>query len=186
MRASWSSSESRRRPERVRWGPSLPSCSLGGTQEHRLCHRAERGRGMQASASTVERRRLPWARFAVVLLLVVLDLTTKSALFGWLDSSPPPEELVRDQHGHLRYPLLGDWLALMASENPGAAFGRFGDWPRALVLGRVAAVVFLLVALWRAKRAHPLLLSGMVLVLAGAVGNLYDNLFREPPPGRPF
>jgi len=133
-----------------------------------------------------ERRRLPWARFAVVLLLVALDLWSKHVLFGWLDSSPQPEELVRDRHNHARYPIAGEWLALMASENPGAAFGRFGEWPRTLVFGRIGAVLFLLVALWRAKRSHPLLLTGIVLVLAGAMGNLYDNLFREAPPGRPF
>jgi lipoprotein signal peptidase len=132
-----------------------------------------------------ERRRLPWLRFAAVAAVVALDLWSKQAVFAWLPPPPPPD-LVRDAHGHARLPLLGEWLALMTSENPGAAFGRFGGWPRTLVLGRIGAVLFLLVALWRAKRAHPLLLVGIVLVLAGAVGNLYDNLFREAPEGRPF
>ena len=132
-----------------------------------------------------ERRRLPWLRFAAVAVFVVLDLWSKQAVFAWLPGPPPPE-LVRDAHGHSRLPILGDWLALMTSENPGAAFGRFGAWPRTLVLGRIGAVLFLLVALWRARRSHPLLLTGIVLVLAGAIGNLYDNLFRAAPPGRPF
>ena len=129
--------------------------------------------------------RLPWVRFAVVAVLVALDLWTKQAVFDWLDSGEL-DSLVRDSHGHDRYPLVGGWLALMTSENPGAAFGRFGDFPRVLVIGRIVAVLVLIVALYRTRRENWHVLTGVVLVLAGATGNLYDNLVRTPPEGRPF
>ena len=47
--------------------------------------------------------------------------------------------------------------------------------------GRAASV-----ALWRTRRENTLVLSGVALVLAGAAGNLYDNLFREGREGLPF
>ena len=134
-------------------------------------------------------RRLPWLRFAVVAVLIGLDLWSKAAVFAWLGDDP--EGVVRDGHGHERYQLAGDWFTLMLSWNPGAAFGRFGGWPRVLVGGRVVAVIALVVALWRTRREHTLLLWGVVLVLAGAAGNLYDNLFLARPDtgayaGHPF
>lgn len=141
---------------------------------------------MPRTPATLERR-IPWVRFAVVAGLVALDLWTKQAVFDWIGpGSDGRRELAQDSCGHLRYPLVGDWLALMTTENPGMAFGQFGNWPRVLVYGRIAAVVFLAVALWRSRRAHRLILGGLVLVLAGAIGNLWDNLFRVRVEGRPF
>jgi signal peptidase II len=131
--------------------------------------------------------RIPWVRFAIVLGLVALDLWSKQAVFDWIGPGTAARAgLPRDDCGHARYEILGEWLALMTTENPGMAFGRFGDWPRMLVYGRVAAVIFLAVALWRSRAFHRLIVGGLVLVLAGAVGNLWDNLFREPVEGRPF
>lgn len=135
-------------------------------------------------------RPLPWLRFVVVAALIGLDLWTKAAVFAWLEGDPVGV-VERDHCGHWRYPLAGEWLAFMVHENPGAAFGRFGDWPRTLVFGRVVAVIVLAIALWRTKREHTLLLWGVVLVAAGAAGNLYDNLFLSPPEtgpnaGHPF
>ena len=118
-------------------------------------------------------------------LLVGLDLWSKQAVFGWLGGDDPPVTQ-RDGHGHERYVLVDNWLALMLSENHGAAFGKFGEYPHVLVGGRVVAVVVLLIALWRIRRGSFLTLWGVVLVLAGAAGNLYDNLMRARDPGRPF
>jgi len=130
---------------------------------------------------------LPWIRFGIVLALIAIDLWSKQAVFAWIGPGAEARaDLERHNCGHPRYPILGDWFALMTTENPGMAFGRFGDWPRVLVFGRIAAVLFLIVALWRASRSHRLIVAGLVCVLAGAVGNLYDNLFREPVEGRPF
>jgi len=50
------------------------------------------------------RNRLRLACLLAVALLVLLDQWSKSAVFAWLASS---DRLVRDVHGHERYPLVG-------------------------------------------------------------------------------
>ncbi len=130
---------------------------------------------------------LPWVRFLVVLLLVGADQWTKFAVFDFMEVSPPPADVIRDHHGHLRYPIFGDWFGFMLSYNPGAAFGRLADWPHALVIGRGLAVTALCVLVFRAVRKEPVVLSAMVLVLSGAVGNLLDNLwFGGVEAGHPY
>lgn len=109
----------------------------------------------------------------VVLVLVALDQWSKFAIFAWL---PEAAGLVRDSHGHLRYPLVGSWLTLMESYNRGAAFGRFGDFPHLLVGGRVIAVFVLAWMLFSPRRLGGWVRAALILVLAGAIGNLLDNL----------
>ena len=128
------------------------------------------------------------AGFALVLLLVVLDQLTKGAVFAWLE--PRPAGLSTDVHGHLRYVLAGSWFAFMTQCNPGAAFGQFGEFPEVLVAGRILAVGVLTWFLLRADPRHRTAFVAMVLVLAGAMGNLLDNLWSGCLPlgegGRPF
>jgi signal peptidase II len=121
----------------------------------------------------------------IVAILVALDLWSKSAVFAWL--LPQPPEMVPDAHGHLRYPILGEWFTFYLSWNPGMAWGVTVLPPWLLVGGRVAAVCFLAWLLARVPRAKRVLVTALVLILAGAVGNLYDNLFLEPrTPGATF
>ena len=117
-------------------------------------------------------------RFVVVSGLVVADLWSKSAVFGWLGQRP--EGMLRDSHGHLRQELVGEWLAFMLSYNPGMAWGFDGLPPWLLVGGRGVAVVFLGWLIARASPARPVLSLSLLLILAGAIGNLHDNLFLEP------
>ncbi len=126
-------------------------------------------------------RRLPWIRLSIVGLLVALDLWSKSAVFAWIEGSP--ELLTLDAHRHPRYPVAGEWLTVMLSENRGAAWGALSDYPRLLVIGRVVAVSILGWMLVRADKKP--LVWALVLVLAGALGNLYDNLF-QPSEGHAF
>ncbi len=132
----------------------------------------------------------PWwrrlaPRLAVVALLLALDLWSKSAVFAWL--LPRPPEMVPDAHGHLRYPIQGEWLAFFLSWNPGMAWGVRVLPPWLLVGGRLVAVGFLGWLLARVPRAKTALVIALVLILAGALGNLHDNLFLEPrSPGAVF
>lgn len=123
-------------------------------------------------------------RFGAAALLVAADLWSKAYVFAWMGSGP--EGLVRDAHGHLRFPLLGEWFAWMLSRNPGAAFGGFASVPRLLVGGRIVAVLFLVWLLLRTPPGRRTFGAALVLVLGGALGNLWDNLFEPRPPGRPF
>lgn len=93
--------------------------------------------------------------------------------------------MVRDLHGHLRYPILGESLTFMLSRNTGAAWGIGGSFPHILVTGRVIAVAVLACLVIQPGRTRALRVA-LVLVLAGALGNLYDNLFLQPDEGDPF
>ena len=114
----------------------------------------------------------------VVALLVALDLWSKSAVFAWL--LPEPAGMVLDRHHHLRYPIVGEWLTLFLSLNPGMAWGFDGLPSWLLVAGRVGAVCFLAFILARTPGSRRLLGWSLTLILAGALGNLHDNLFLEP------
>lgn len=129
-------------------------------------------------------RVLAW-RTAVAAALVALDLWSKAAVFAWL-SPAPKGVLVVDRHGHPRYPLIDDWLAFYLITNPGMAWGFDKLPPWLLVGGRCVAVLFLLWLIATTAATRRVLGWSLTLILAGAVGNLYDNLFLEPPPGGSF
>jgi signal peptidase II len=127
--------------------------------------------------------------FTIVAALVALDLWSKSAVFAWFEDPAASADFVRTAHGHLRFPLVGDWLAFMENLNYGAAFGQGHQWPWVLVIGRAIAVVLLSILVVRVERGQWLYLTSLVLILSGALGNLYDNLFYEPrlqDPTKPF
>jgi signal peptidase II len=126
-------------------------------------------------------------RLALVALIVIADLATKSLVFAWLEPLKQRGELTYDLHGHPRLSLAGQWLAFMLSTNPGAAFGQLESFPYLLVGGRVVAGVFLVYLLARTPAGRGIFTAALVLVLGGALGNLYDNLFLNlPHEGRPF
>ena len=138
-------------------------------------------------------------RLLVVAALVGLDLWSKSVVFAWLPDThrtgsihtsavaigpfelPGEVELVNDCHAlHRRIPLVGNWLAFYLSWNPGMAWGITALPPWVLVGGRVAAVLFLGWLLLRVPGRRWVLVTALVLILAGALGNLHDNLLLEP------
>ena len=88
-----------------------------------------------------------------VVALVILDLWSKTAVFELLEADP--YALPRDEHGHMRQPLLGNWLAFMRNENYGMAFGRGEGMPYLLVFGRIAAVLLLGWLVVKAPRSKP-------------------------------
>lgn len=116
-------------------------------------------------------------------ILVALDLWSKAVAFGFLAERYPdvPEpyrnHLVWD--GALRFELV-------AWGNPGTVWGLFPNSTIPLMVLRCVAVAGLF---WfarqtaRAARLQQLVLS---LILAGAIGNLYDNFFRADRTVRDF
>ncbi len=124
------------------------------------------------------RRRSLWC-LGIVIALVALDLWSKQAVFSLLADADTT--LVRDPHnGHDRFPLVGEWLAFMHNLNYGAAFGQLTGIPHLLVGLRVLAVVLLSVLIVRTPRGSGVYLTSLVLIVAGAAGNLYDNFFYVP------
>jgi signal peptidase II len=142
--------------------------------------------GATTNAEGAERRAFPGVRvvavrLAVALALVALDLGSKAAAFAWIERLDRAGELAVDScgSGHERQPIAGEWLTFMLSLNPGAAFGQLHSIPYLLVGGRSIAVVFLVWMLVRTPRGRPWFTGALVLVLGGALGNLYDNLLRS-------
>jgi signal peptidase II len=81
-------------------------------------------------------------------------------------------------------PVIPGVFNIVHSENPGAAFGflaESGEWRR-LVLVWVSLVILAIIGgmLWRSdpKKESAYTRYGLVLILGGALGNLYDRIFR--------
>lgn len=100
----------------------------------------------------------------VVVALVALDQATKVWAVASLSDGPVS--------------VIGETVELRLVRNPGGAFGRFQGLTPVLALGAIAITVFLVRTVRRTT--DRLLLAGLTLVLAGALGNLGDRLFRSP------
>lgn len=121
--------------------------------------------------------------FAVVIGLIALDLWSKAAVFEMLDSPDAWSKYGRTEHNVPRVFLAGDWLGFMLNLNYGAAFGQGSGSQGFLVIARIVASVVLTVLIVRTAPGQRVYLASLVLILSGALGNLYDNLFYEPHSG---
>lgn len=121
---------------------------------------ADNGSGGDRRAA---RRRLGWA-LAAVLALVALDQISKAWAVRALADGPKQ--------------VLGDFARLNLTRNPGGAFSSFQGLTPVLAVAAVGVAVFLVRAV--ARESDRVLLVGLVLVLAGALGNLLDRIFRDP------
>jgi signal peptidase II len=84
-------------------------------------------------------------------------------------------------------PVISGFFNIVHTENPGAAFGIFADSPSqwsSMLLVAVSLVVIAIIGvmLWRPRPAPvpagTLVSVGLALVLGGALGNVWDRLFR--------
>jgi signal peptidase II len=120
---------------------------------------------------------LPWPP------LVVLDLWSKAAAFGFLEDRYPRLPEVHRSHlvwdGFVRFDLV-------AWGNPGTIWGLFPDATIVLMVVRCLAVVGLFWFLRSTPRRAKLQQFVIGLLLAGALGNLYDNFVRDDRTVRDF
>jgi signal peptidase II len=107
--------------------------------------------------------RLGWA-LAGVSAIVLVDQVTKAVVVATLSDAP--------------LGIVGDTVELHVSRNSGGAFGRFQGMTMLLAVGAAIVSVVLVRALRRAT--DKVVVSGLVLVLGGALGNLVDRLARAP------
>lgn len=119
--------------------------------------------------------------WCVVLVLIVADLWSKAWAFGFL-----AEHGVRNDYGVLEYRVVDPWLRLARLENSGTVWGLFRDGTSVLIGLRCIMVFVLLYITSRVLRAERWKLLGLALVFSGAIGNLYDNLFRANRSVRDF
>ena len=103
--------------------------------------------------------------------VLVLDQATK----WWVQQQMP---------GRAPIEVLGEWLQITYTLNPGAAFSLGGSFTVLLSAIAVAvSVVIVRVASRLGSIAWAVALGG---VLGGALGNLTDRLFRSPGPFRGY
>jgi lipoprotein signal peptidase len=98
-----------------------------------------------------------------IILLVVADLALKSWAFSAVGL-------------HNTNPLSGNWLAVRCITNPGGVWGMGQEYTSVLTGVRVIAVGLMI---WLIGRQSPDNKRGLVvlaMLIAGASGNLYDNL----------
>lgn len=120
---------------------------------------------------------LPWP------VLAALDLWTKELVFDFLLAQDPTRPENRRSYlvfeGDVRFDLVS-W------GNTGTIWGLFQDGTIVLMVLRCAAVIGLLFYIRLVSRSARLLQFVLSLVLAGAVGNLYDNFTRHDRSVRDF
>lgn len=105
--------------------------------------------------------------------LVALDLWTKAAAFRYLAAEYP----MQSQHVR-RHEVWGGLVRfdLVSWSNPGTVWGIGGQMNGPLVVLRCVAVVVILYFAWRLPRRARLFQWVLGAILAGAIGNLYDNI----------
>ncbi|WP_141591707.1 MULTISPECIES: signal peptidase II [unclassified Myxococcus] len=98
-----------------------------------------------------------------------------------LDNRPPPED---GSYRVLRpYRFIEDYWHFRYVENPGAAWGIFGDMPEGVrrlffLVVSLAAMGFIFVMYRRTPSEQRLARVALALVTAGALGNFVDRLLR--------
>lgn len=83
-------------------------------------------------------------------------------------------------------PVIPEWLRIIHTENPGAAFGVLADGNpilRSLILIGVSSLVLIFVAwaLWSRASSFTSTITrvGLSFILGGALGNLYDRVVHQ-------
>jgi signal peptidase II len=81
------------------------------------------------------------------------------------------------------YPVIPKFFNIVHTENPGAAFGMLadspGEWRGFLLVGiSLAVMVAIAFMLWRAPLSRATSQWGLSLVFGGALGNVWDRMFR--------
>lgn len=119
-----------------------------------------------------------------IVPLVVLDLWSKAAVFAFLSEAQP---FMSERHRN--YPVWSAFdgtlnFALCSWRNPGTIWGLGQNLTFLLIGVRVVALGVIAWFAWRAHRKAQLFVLG--LIMAGAIGNLYDNLTQEGNAVRDF
>ena len=112
--------------------------------------------------------------FVVAFGLIVLDQITKVWVKGFSIGGWIHEGMAL----HSSVPVIGDLVRWTYVENPGMAFGiSFGDGKIFLSLFSVVAAIALAWYLYAIRKGPLVIQLGVMLLLAGATGNLVDRVF---------
>ncbi len=101
----------------------------------------------------------------IIGLLIVFDMLTKKYIYGYCDT-------VKD------IIIIKDVIRFTAVENTGAGFGILKNQTFALtIISFVCSILMIGFIFYSYPRRNKLLRSSLVLILAGAIGNLIDRMF---------
>jgi len=133
---------------------------------------------MTSTASPAGKSFPHWMAFLGVFAAgLAADLWSKSAVFAWLSRTEPTSASRAVIPGAMRFTL---------STNPGIVFGFDKMPPTVVMLASVLAVVVVVYFFATSPRKAHCTHTALAMILAGALGNLYDRLFsRVQLPGRP-
>jgi signal peptidase II len=112
------------------------------------------------------------AFLAIALAGAVADLATKSWAFSALGVDPA----LRIAPPHVPIDVIPGCLAWRASANPGIVWGLFQSVPGLFTVLAALAVPLIAGLYWRTAAPGRLYTAALGLILAGALGNLYDRL----------
>jgi len=100
----------------------------------------------------------------VSILVLALDQATKAAA-------------VQLMHRGESIPLVGDWLKLTFTENPGMAFGIMAFPREATAVFSIIVTVLVLWYLYAVRSGYTPYIVSLALILGGAAGNIIDRVF---------
>jgi len=119
---------------------------------------------------------------AVVVVLLAADLVSKALAFEHVAGEPVELNATQDPHvdvvpRHDAIIVIPKVLALKLTLNHGAVFG-IGQGARWLFIAiTVIAITAIGIVFWKTDRRARATQIALALVLAGALGNLYDRMF---------
>ena len=107
-----------------------------------------------------------------IVPLVLLDLWSKHGVFAFLEREHPLVTTYHRAHDVWGGPIS---FKLVQWYNTGTVWGIAQDFPSALRVLRCVAILAIVLFVWRTSAKARLALLALGVILAGAVGNLYDN-----------
>ncbi len=121
-----------------------------------------------ATLSLAKSSPIAWARFVLIAACgLTADLWTKHLAFAKLGYGPDSHHVV----------LIPDVLRLRTTLNPGAVFGVGPGLAPLFILISLVAVGFVVYVFMNTQRRQWVMHIALGLILAGAMGNLYDRAF---------
>jgi len=112
-----------------------------------------------------------WIIFGAIFAVgVAADLLSKSVVFNWLRDVEP-------ETGSRA--IIGGVMRFTLRTNPGGAFGLNLMPPFMVVIATVLATAFVLYFFATSPRRAHFTHTALAMILAGALGNLYDRLFSD-------
>lgn len=102
--------------------------------------------------------------FWISAVVVLLDQATKAVVLQYMR----PEQSI---------PLLGDWLRLTFTENPGMAFGLTIGPPGTVTVLSIFATILVGTYIYRVRNDYAPYRWSLAFILGGALGNIIDRVF---------